>query len=291
MRKNKKSMYEIFWNTMPKDSFNSLSELLDNILDVFKAIDKDFSDTFKPYKAFYAVKRDILQPLFGLKNIFLGLLAIPAIPLMFVWDTIRLIPWIVNEDNEDLPNGWKRLQIGLYFFGANLAKSFLQVGYSIASILQGVTQVITAPLTWLFKIPLRFLITPAGGSKIEENTGFKRELAKTRDTYMLQTVQCYELHRKYKKQAERGQASNIDIQDEAAAYAKVTNLTSHLEFSFKDGVVYAVGHKRIEVITEKQTDDAKKATLAYLSLFRKKQPLPSAETLGQESRNSAAPNR
>ena len=289
MRKNKKNMYEIFWNTEPRNFFSSIPKLMNNILDVLKAIDKDFSDTFKPYKAFYAFKRDILQPLFGLKNIFLGLLAIPAIPFMFLWDTFK-IPLLVNKHVADLPKSFfMKSQIGLLYFSANLVKSFLQAGYCIASILQGVTQILTTPLTWLFKVPIRLFITPVGGPKIEENSGFKRELLTYSDSFESQAVQCHELHRKYRKQAQLGQATNLDGQDESSTYEKLVRLTSFLQFYYIDGVVDSIGYKSyLPSPTATERTEAQKATLAYLSLFRQKKPLSSNVALVQASEHQVA---
>jgi|GEM_PF-4039331 len=98
---------------------------------------KDYLDTFKPYKGWFYVKRDLKQPYEGWKNLKLGVLEI----------TGRI------RQQKD--------------------KSF---GLGVSGIFRGLTQMVTAPLTWGLRMPLRAIITGvSGGFEIAESrAGFQK---------------------------------------------------------------------------------------------------------------------
>lgn len=155
---------------------------------------KDLKDTFKPYKADYQRNRDWLQPINGIGNIIRGVLSLPLAVIAtlesvirFTWWTLKNIGYIfynpkAHEEHDEheeqapfLPN---------LFLGSTWIVSQLiaHVFDSAFSIIRGVTQIATFPLTWLVKIPLRhFGLTPKDEQtgeriqqKVEDNAGIKK---------------------------------------------------------------------------------------------------------------------
>lgn len=118
------------------------------------AMGKDFVDTFKPYKSNYYVQKDILQPLRGLGNIVRGIFNIIATPLIFLVNTIRYAANAIQLNS--FPLFTKNMAIGTVKAGGGLLDG-------VSSIIRGVTQVISTPLTWLVRMPLRSVITAING--------------------------------------------------------------------------------------------------------------------------------
>lgn len=103
---------------------------------------KDFNDSFKQFKSPYYIKRDFLQPYHGAENIF---------------------------------NGSKNIGYGITTLNGGL------IALGVADILRGVTRILTTPLTWFIRMPLRGLITAfTGYQKAESGTGIQNEVKKGR---------------------------------------------------------------------------------------------------------------
>lgn len=109
----------------------------------FVAMGKDFVDTFKPYKNHQEKERDMQQFPMGLLNILKGMAGISFAGLGFAF---ALITSPVSL--------WARpaMFVGMV---ALFTGSFL---FSIEMVIRGVTQIATAPLVFLFKIPLRSIL-------------------------------------------------------------------------------------------------------------------------------------
>jgi uncharacterized membrane protein len=115
---------------------------------------KDFVDTFKPYKSAYYVQKDLLQPLRGLGNIVRGVFNIIATPLIFLVNTVRYAAIAIQQRSFSL-------------FTENMALGSIKAGGGlldgVSSIIRGATQLISTPLTWLIRMPLRGAITAIKG--------------------------------------------------------------------------------------------------------------------------------
>jgi 2-polyprenyl-6-methoxyphenol hydroxylase-like FAD-dependent oxidoreductase len=160
-----------------------------------RKIAKLFIDYFKPYKSLSQHSQDYKQPLVGTVNVFSGVVKIVA---------------------------------GL--FGFNLSR----FSDGIFSLLRGVIEIITTPLTWLIKPITRSVAGKIHGRvKIEENSGI-RKVAKYAHKYLdkveknshLDDKATYklfqlsnDLHRKYEKAIKRGQTcTGIGRLEEISAF-------------------------------------------------------------------------
>ncbi|HRD68504.1 MAG TPA: hypothetical protein PK657_00010 [Legionella sp.] len=146
-----------------------------------KKIAKIFVDYFKPYKSNTQLAQDFRQPLVGMASLFIGL--------------------------------------GKTLFGIFTLKP-RYLGDGLFSMLRGVIELSTTPLTWLLKPITRGISTliHGGYKKIEENTGI-RDLAKygqtNRDSsnaYELLAV-CNDIHRKFEKAISRGEKTEVGIEE------------------------------------------------------------------------------
>lgn len=140
--------------TVAQDPRSKLSPYFLGGLNPLLAMGKDFVDTFKPYKSGYYVQRDFLQPLRGLGNIVRGVFNIVATPLMFLVNTVRYAAMAIQQKSFAL-------------FTENMALGSIKAGGGlldgVSSIIRGATQLISTPLTWLLRMPLRGAITVIKG--------------------------------------------------------------------------------------------------------------------------------
>ncbi|GEM_PF-4287593 len=202
-------------NADPKPYF---SQQLLGALQPIVDIDKDFVDTFKPYKTgyfgYHAV-RDFLQPLRGIGNTLKGVATILITPLVFLYDTIEYA--FTSKSFSDFANN----------MNSNFCRSASWMLEGVSNLPRGVTQIIATPLTWFIKIPLRALITGIVGTpKIEENQGIQ-DLVKKCEYDILKSNNvdwsCVrELHRKFKKSHRRGQKTNIPIIKESRLAKRIS---------------------------------------------------------------------
>lgn len=108
------------------------------LLKLVKSIFSDFKDSFTPYSSWRPVLKDLMQPFEGVWNIYVG-----ALLLMLVFFS-SLILYLADTRFRDF--------------------SYLEVvGYCIIlhtlEILRGCVQLLTVPLTYLLKMPLRGIIS------------------------------------------------------------------------------------------------------------------------------------
>ena len=154
-----------------------------------KKITKIFIDYFKPYKSVHQLIQDYKQPLVGINNLFVGLLKIIA---------------------------------GLFTF------NFPRLGDGLFSASRGIIELVTTPLTWLIKPLTRGLATLIHGEfkKIEDNKGMEKlaqygqeylkninvDIPSNWASYELLAV-CNDLHRKFVKSLERGQQTELAMEE------------------------------------------------------------------------------
>jgi hypothetical protein len=157
---------------------------------------KDFIDTFKPYKSSSYLVRDLTQPLRGIGNTLVG------IGYFFV----AFIP----------------------FLGLQFDTRISWAIYGITNVLRGLSQIVTSPLAWLLKIPLRMAITY-----------FNKEILPFEQRKSVQTLLdtalsvddtkcaniCFELHQKYVNVLAKGDITNLRSEQkqkiEKTLYGKV----------------------------------------------------------------------
>lgn len=108
----------------------------------FIKLGKDFSETFTPYYSSGKRKRDWMQPIDGVINLCLGVFNV-------ICAAILLIGW--------LPSILLIRVVPIYFLRGIYPLSWLIEG--VGKITQGLAQLITTPLTYLFKIPFRQYLT------------------------------------------------------------------------------------------------------------------------------------
>ncbi|WP_147281903.1 hypothetical protein [Legionella feeleii] len=141
--------------TLARDPRSNLGSYFFGGLNPLLAIGKDFIDTFKPYKSNYYVQKDLIQPIRGLGNIIKGLFNIVASPLIFVANTVRYAMIALEQRH-----------FGLFAENMTLGSVKAAGGLldGISSILRGSTQLVSTPLTWCLRMPLRGLITAIRGN-------------------------------------------------------------------------------------------------------------------------------
>lgn len=177
---------------------------------------KGYQDTFKPYKAAYARNRDYLQPFVGLINILKGLGRLLLTPFMFAFDLLANIGFTIGNLLKPRESLVEKALTFLPFLAVTLimtlALNLSRLAEGLAVTLQGATQLVTTPLTWLVKIPLRSLSTAIfGAPKIEDNRGMRELINRLQDNHsnniMMHTYE--RIHQKFRKQRSLGQASEI----------------------------------------------------------------------------------
>jgi hypothetical protein len=110
---------------------------------------KDLVDTFKPYRSDWYAERDVKQPLAGLFNFFKGIGYILGSLLLFIALPIYSIP------QKNRPEG-----VGYFFaLGGRYVCALSWFIDGVLSVVRSATQLVTTPLTWWIKIPLRKGIT------------------------------------------------------------------------------------------------------------------------------------
>lgn len=128
---------------------------------------KGFIDTFRPYKSTHHFLSDLAQPLRGIGNILKGLLTLAGMSLLIPANILALlIGTLVTRDLKYLVE-----------IAENLLGSLTTIIDSVLTVGRGLIQILTTPLTWFLKIPLRGIIAGfLGKPKIQNNRGIKRLL-------------------------------------------------------------------------------------------------------------------
>lgn len=212
---------------------------LQPIADIYK----DLIDTFKPYKSRYYIRRDFFQPIIGLKNILKGLFNLIVAPLLFIINTVRYAC---------ISGSFKNF---IFNMRLNVKRTASWLAEGIGNIIRGALQIVTSPLTWLLRMPLRGLVTLIKGKpKIEQNPGLQRcvkidiqNLCSPRKN--TSSLSHSELHRKFLKSISRGQTSVAEPHaelDQWNQYGDPDHESSeaHQYFCFfRDNIVTALGEK------------------------------------------------
>lgn len=175
----------------------------------------DIQYTFKPYRSLREVGMDIAQPVRGFGNILRGLANVVLAPLIFLGNTVKYMFGSGSFSNFS------------YNMGLNLGYSTSWVIEGLSSLVRGFTQVLTTPLTWAFRIPLRGIITAIKGTPdISENEEIQRLVVlgnaavNTNSGFKMECIR-HRLHEEYQKSASRGQHSKITSEQEDTAFQNI----------------------------------------------------------------------
>lgn len=130
---------------------------------------KDFKDTIKPYKSKWYIGRDALQLFRGIGNFFVGLAHLLVVPLVCMLMAVGFtLEYPFRDKKKGDPSFGK--------IWASLAVDALKhMAGGLVLMLRGLTQIATAALTLVFRIPLRLMLTKKW-QPLEENKGYKNLL-------------------------------------------------------------------------------------------------------------------
>jgi len=173
----------------------SISSQLTGAFQPLADMAKDVADTFKPYRSKFYVKRDGLQPLYGLLNIAKGVLYLIAlVPLFLIGVAVSLA--MKKPEN-----------IG---YGLMMLASWLLDG--VLSIVRGATQIAFTPLGWA-KMAIRGLIyafTSKEDLWIENRPGIQNLVKKDKDNPSTDKENlAMEVNSKYEKGIKRGEETGL----------------------------------------------------------------------------------
>lgn len=221
----KYNKFDSFLNSSGRDPRSSKSPYFLGGLNPLIAMGKDFLDTFKPYKSRFYIFRDLLQPLRGLGNVIRGLFNLIATPILFLINTARYAIMAIQA---------KSFQLFLENMALNLIKSGGGLLDGITSIIRGISQIITTPLTWFIRMPLRGIITAVKGmptflnsfkSQAEETaTLIKREDREVEDSILIDR-KMGSVALKIAKALARGQELGVSQEALLGAYDKCRSFT------------------------------------------------------------------
>lgn len=145
-----------------------------NFLGGFNPLIDNFNDikrTLNLYKSWFDVGRELLQPVRGITNILSGAINLALLPVVFLFRLISL-PFLMIAApfkriyDTSFQDFWKysgTLFINLFKASwSNLARNFIDTAgglvYGLSSILHGVNQLVTTPITYLL-MPFKAIIT------------------------------------------------------------------------------------------------------------------------------------
>lgn len=229
---------------------------------------KDVVDTLKPYKSGFHVWRDLLQPIRGLGNIIKGASYIPTTIALFLFELVRSVVYgIARGDFNIFKNlmqlAFVRVTSGL-FDGVN-------------NIIRGVLQVVTTPLNWLIRIPLRVIITTIKGWPTFEETQYDNatkleELINKDDKTLDDTLEIdfrmIRFHKKIEKAEKRGQEfinkDQLDIKFNSYESFTDTRMTAQ---GYLNGIF---GGNFYRSPFPKDGQERRQKALEFLSLFTHK---------------------
>lgn len=174
--------------------------ILPGVLFPLHAIKKDIADTLKPYKSAYHLRRDFLQPVYGIGNLLRAFIEIVSLVFVSIFVVLASLykvaikhPAHLLQDKPKksfLTPDKRSLSANFFDVFAKSANAIFSSSVFLFTIwanaiiniplvaLRGFAQILFTPATWFIKIPLRGIITACNGMPvIEENSGLQRKLA------------------------------------------------------------------------------------------------------------------
>lgn len=245
---------------LPHERGISLDTQLKGAFQPLADMAKDAMDTFKPYRSWWYVRRDALQPIFGIGNVFKGIGYVLASLLLFI-----CAPFYCFYAKNSI--GWHYAAILLVSW--NFALSCFIDG--ILRILRGATQLVTTPLT-CFKALIRGSITLVDRLSdkrhlAEQNEGIKKLF---HDAFITFSSGDYEatynylekIHEKYLKAVDpKGRNQDTQIKQNEQELRRALLSSRKIE-----DVIEYLGDNQKDV-TQEETTLNKTSAQAYMALF------------------------
>ncbi len=234
---------------------------------------KDVVDTIKPYKSGFHVWRDLIQPIRGIGNIIKGAAYLPTTIGLFVFEFFRGIVYGIAK--QDL----------------NIFKSLMQLAFvrvssglldGVNNLIRGVLQIATTPLTWIFRMPLRGIITSQKGWPTFEETQYKNalkleELVKKEDKNLDDTVeidfQMARLLKKIEKAEKRGQEF-INKEELDIKFNEIEESFTDMRMTSAGYINGVMGGSYYRSPVPRDGQEKRQNALALLSLFTQKGSSP-----------------
>lgn len=272
-------------NREKKDPRRRISHYFLGGLNPLLAIKKDVVDTFKPYKSGYYVQRDLLQPVRGLGNLVRGLFNLIVAPSILIFTIGLYIKMSWSEKS------FKFFSKNLWIGSVKAAGGMLD---GVTSIIRGALQILTTPLTLIFRLPIRGFLTATQGwmtvsqnleNKIVKLTALINKPHKTLDDAVFIDQQLRGISVKVDKAEIRGQLIDEKNKGDLLSFGSVP------EFTFKEA--RQVGpSSQIRIILRFSVSDlaeTREKALAFLGLFKTKAqaaaPSTSVEAMNDRARS------
>jgi hypothetical protein len=237
----------------------------------------DFADTAKPYKSIHHAISDALQPVFGILNILYGFVTLGlsllyflfsiAFIIVFFRDLIilaipTLIFYFLSPPSVFDERRWYHLELPMFSF-----YMFCYLLEGISTLTRGLLQLITFPLTWLIKIPLRaLLLTPIlGFQKFEEDRGINRLLVKSDPPLIhingpLEALVDEKIRNKIERATEQGRKLPYDSISENISFFRSKRILNFLA----PATHFTMNSKKFNQLTpNRQLEVANKLVLGY----------------------------
>lgn len=255
---------------------------------------KDLIDTLKPYKSNFYVFKDLLQLVSGIGNTIKGVFNCVFSPLIFLVNIFRYAYIAIREKSFRL-------------FTYNLALSSIKLGGGLldglSSLIRGASQIVTTPLTWLIKMPLRGLITVINGkltlsknveNKVTDLEALVKKAEKTTDDTLAIDCGIQSLIAKLTKAQQRGQIVDVDVTSIESEFNQnqwpLTGKRLIIPHARTAQIAYALSYYKY---FPADSENAKKSSLKILGLFKAHRMAPAEVTailgvtdgLGMTSRN------
>lgn len=243
----------------------------------FAKMRKALIESIEPYHSFGKLKRDLLQPVYGVLNIFKGV-AILAASIIAAALWCVLLPLTCVFTACLLPLGASALTVSFY------PKILYPITWAIegvATVVRGVAQVVCAPLVYIFKMPIRGLMNLFAPKKYAEDkpeiqrlvtelkskmgsfepvSKIKESLSDFNSTERQAASLLFEINRKYTKSVKDGWKTRNNVAEYQASYSSI------LPF-FKTSAEKPKQHYQEMLFPPKISQLTQKDALSYLRFF------------------------
>lgn len=185
----------------------------------------DVTRTFKPYKSNYHFYNDLLQPFHGVGNLLSGAFNFLIAPPIFVINTFRYAGMAIQQ---------KSFGLFLDNMALNIVKNGGGFLDGVTRIIRGGTQILTTPLTYALRIPLRGIITLIKGKptfadtyrdKAEKLDTLVNKEDKSADDTLRIDRSMHHLRTKFIRAEKRGQALGLDKEEFIKRFSQCSTFT------------------------------------------------------------------
>jgi len=203
--------------------------------------EKDFLETFSRYHGASNVLSDLLQPLRGVGNIVRGIINLLLLLPMFI---VTLFANLITRSNV-----WSKTK-------ANVSRTIGGLIDGVCSVVRGMTQIITTPLTYFIRVPLRmslsavFAVTQALKPKKDPQaeTPIVVKTGKRIARHVVKPITTLAPHNTREVENEKIKLSIVLIGETAAGKTQITNyLDESSEFNEDYSETICTGYKVIDM--------------------------------------------